>query len=137
MPRLSEQLRKELYLESLKKRVRYLYIYGESHPSERELIAAKLDGFLEAGGLLQICGTDVLQKLIDDEHLSIFGMSRQERALRKEEMGPSDDADWSVYDAPSSERVAKRRKTRSYSTARKEKSYQVFGDQTAPKKATS
>ena len=40
MPRLSDQLKKELYLESLRKRVRHLFVYGESHPSEKELIAA-------------------------------------------------------------------------------------------------
>ena len=109
MPRLSESLKKELYLESLRKRVRHLYTYGESHPSEIPLITAKLDGFLEAAGLLQIVNKSDLQKLIDDEHAAIFEVSRKERSRQKQEEGSLGEADWSAYDAPALERVDRRR----------------------------
>ena len=105
MPRLSETLRKELYLESLRKRVRYLYTYGESHPSEKPLIAAKLDGFLEAAGLIQILHKDDLQQIIDEEHLAIFGVSRQERLRLKQEEGSYTSLDWSAYDTPALQRA--------------------------------
>ena len=128
MPRLSEQLKKELYLESLRKRVRHLYIYGESHPAEKDLIAAKLDGFVEAALLLQICGKGVLQKLIDEEHFTIFGISRDERDRRKLQLDGSEDADWSAYDAPAAERIAKRRAPRAYyaSEARRSNEVQTY-----------
>jgi len=105
MPRLSDQLKKELYLESLRKRVRHLFVYGESHPSEKELIAAKLNGFLEVASLIQICSRDELQKVIDEEHLSIFGLSRGERSKRLSDEGALGEADWSVYDTPATGRV--------------------------------
>ena len=117
MPRISEQLRKDLFLESLRKRVRHLYIFGESHPAERELIAAKLDGFLEAALMLRICTKDEAQRLIDDEHLAIFEMSRVERAEVRAQMGLEDLPDWTPYEAPATERVTqKRRRARRYSS---------------------
>ena len=122
MPRISEQLRKEIFIESLRKRVGHLYVYGESHPDEKDLIAHKLDGFLEAGLLLQIFSKDQLQRIIDEEHVTIFGMSREERAKRRQQEGTSpESADWSAYDAPASERVMKkRRQPRSYAFSKRE-----------------
>ena len=121
MARISEHLKKELYLESMRKRVRRLYVYGESHPDEKDLIAHKLDGFLEAGLLLQIFSKDQLQKVIDDEHVTIFGMSREERVKKRQEEGTSTESpDWSAYDAPATERVMKkRRQPRSYASSKK------------------
>ena len=49
MALISESIRKEIFVESLKKRVTKLYTYGESHPSEKSALTANLDGFLEAG----------------------------------------------------------------------------------------
>ena len=110
MARLSEQLKKELYLESIRKRARHLYVYGESHPDEKDLIAHKLDGFLEAGLLLQIFNKDQLQQVIDEEHVTIFGMSRKERVKKRQQEGISPaSADWSAYDAPATERVMQKR----------------------------
>ena len=122
MPRISEQLRKEIFIESLRNRVDHLYVYGESHPDEKDLIARKLDGFLEAGLLLQIFSKDQLQKVIDEEHLTIFGMSREERAKKRQQEGTSpESADWSAYDAPATERVIKkRRQPRSYASSKKD-----------------
>ena len=121
MARLSKELRRDIYIESLRKRLRHFYTFGESHPSEKGAISAKLDGFLEAGTLLQICSKEELQQLIDTEHLAIFGISRSERSKRREEEGLLEDADWSGYDAPASERLARRRsRPRGYFTKKKE-----------------
>ena len=137
MPRLSEQLKKELYLESFRKRIRHLYIYGESHPAEKDLMAAKLDGFVEAALLLQICGKDVIQKLINEEHFTIFGMSRDERDRRKLNADGSEDADWSAYDAPAVERIAKRRAPRAYCAPKARRSNEIQADALALKRISS
>ena len=122
MPRISEQLRKELLIESLRKRVRHLYIYGESHPKEKPEMVAKLDGFLEAASLLRVCGTDDLQEVIDEEHLAIFGLSRLERAERRAAEDEVDKADWSVYEAPALDRLpARGKRARRYSYSPKSK----------------
>ena len=115
MPRISEKLRKDLLLESLRQRVRHLYIYGESHPAERELIVSRLDGFMEAAFLIRICSRDEAQRLIDEEHYAIFGTSRAERIALSRQHGLSDTPDWSPYDAPATERMSlKRRRARRY-----------------------
>ena len=121
MPRISEQLRKEIFIESLRNRVGHLYVYGESHPDEKDLIAHKLDGFLEAGLLLQIFSKDQLQQVIDEEHVNVFGMSREERAKKMQKEGISPESvDWSAYDAPASERVMKKRSLpRSYASSKR------------------
>ena len=115
MPRISEQLRKDLFFDALRKRVRHLYIYGESHPLERELIAAKLDGFLEAALMLRICSKDEAQRLIDEEHLAIFEMSRGERATLRRQQGLTNVPDWTPYETPSAERISsKKHRARRY-----------------------
>ena len=106
MPRLSEQLRKDFFLESLRKRVRHLYIFGESHPEEKELIASKLEGFLEAGLMLRICSRDEVQRLIDQEHRDIFDLSRAERIALRRQQGLMDVPDWTPYESPATERIS-------------------------------
>ena len=123
MPRISEQLRKDLFLESLRRRVRRLYTFGESHPGEKKLIAAKLDGFLEAALMLRICSKDEAQRLIDEEHLAIFEMSRAERAEGRAYKGLADAPDWTPYEAPATERVTpKRRRARPFSATSRARS---------------
>ena len=115
MPRISEQLRKDLFIESLRKRVRHFYIYGESHPSEKELIHAKLDGFLEAALLMKICPKEQIQQLIDTEHQAIFGLTRAQRSEIRSQQGLSDTPDWTPYEAPATERMSsKGRRARRY-----------------------
>jgi hypothetical protein len=115
MPRISEHVKKDLLMEALRRRIRHLYIYGESHPMERELIAAKLDGFLEAALLLRICTKDEAQRLIDEEHLAIFEMSRGERATLRRQQNLTNVPDWTPYETPSAERMSsKKRRARSY-----------------------
>jgi hypothetical protein len=124
--RISDQLRKELYIESLKKRLDYLYTYGESHPSEKELIVAKLDGFLEAAGLLQLFSKDELQRVIDERHFAIFGMTRSERARRNLGESDSEEADWTAYETPASQRIGKKRTPRSYSVPKRKTSSEIL-----------
>ena len=126
MVRISDQLRKELYIESLKKRLDYLYTYGESHPSEKELIVAKLDGFLEAAGLLQLFSKDELQRVIDERHFAIFGMTRSERARRNLGASDSEEADWTAYETPAAQRIGKKRTPRSYPVPKRKTSSEIL-----------
>ena len=117
---------KSYYIESLKKRLDYLYTYGESHPSEKELIVAKLDGFLEAAGLLQLFSKDELQRVIDERHFAIFGMTRSERARRDLGESDSEEADWTAYETPASQRIMKRRTPRSYPVSKRKTSSEIL-----------
>lgn len=92
-----------------------MYIYGESHPAEKELIIAGVEGFLEAALMLRICTKDEAQRLIDEEHLTIFEMSRGERAMLRRQQGLTNVPDWTPYETPSAERMSsKKRRARRY-----------------------
>jgi len=137
MPRLSESLKKELYIESLRKRLRHLYSYGESHPKERSLIAARLDGFIEASAVLQICSKSELQSLIDEEHFAAFGMSLVQRSEVREKELSDDEPNWSGYDTPAFERGTMRRgQPRKYSSKGRDRkcSPQKISKQRHPKR---
>ena len=106
MPRISEDIRKQTYLEGMVKRLQKLYVYGEAHPDEKPALEANLEGFVEAGLLIRLVTRAELQEVIDAQHIKIFGMSREQR--KKEKAGASDNAelerDWSGYDLPPSSR---------------------------------
>jgi len=84
-----------------------LYTYGESHPKEKDLLKAKLDGFIEAGLVLKHATKEELQLVIDKTHLEISGMTRAERAAAKDTDNTAFEPDWSGYDVPPLQRNKK------------------------------
>ena len=77
-----------------------LYAYGEAKPPAREQLWHEITGFLKAGELLGNFTTEELQVIIDEEHLTAFGITREERQL-KQKLAPDDDEqDWDKYDVP-------------------------------------
>lgn len=109
MPRISEEVRKQTFLDGVANRLQRLYVYGEAHPNEKQGIEANLDGYFEAGLLIQLVTRAELQEVIDAQHLKIFGMSREQRkkdteALAKKERS---EPDWSGYDLPPGSRQRK------------------------------
>ena len=120
MPRLSEGLKKDLYLDSLRRRVRHFFTYSEGSSGEKELLAQRLQGFFEAGSILRVCHENELTRIFDEEHLSIFGISQAERLQQQEEDGATAEIDWTIYDPPALERIRVRRgRPRRYSAQRK------------------
>ena len=102
MPRISEDVRKHAFLDGVAKRLQNLYVYGEAHPDEKPVIEANLDGYFEAGLLVKLVTRAELQKVIDAQHLKVFGMSREERKKKRQALEGSQEgaSDWSVYDLP-------------------------------------
>jgi len=77
-----------------------LYAFGEAKPPAREQLWHEITGFLEAGELLGNFTTEELQAIIDEEHITAFGMTREERQL-KQNLAPDDvEQDWDKYDVP-------------------------------------
>ena len=98
--RLSDSLRKELYIERAQKKLAKLYSYGDAEPEVRKKLADQLDGYFEAALLMKMLDKQVLQALIDEEHYKAFGMTQEERKMEKQLEGEDSVVDWSRYELP-------------------------------------
>jgi hypothetical protein len=99
-PPISPEKRKERYLEAVRDKMVKLYAYGEAKPPAREQLWHEITGFLEAGKVLSNITTEELQAIIDEEHITAFGITREERQLRQKLATEDDEQDWDRYDVP-------------------------------------
>jgi hypothetical protein len=99
-PPISPEKRKERYLETLRDKMAKLYAYGEAKPPAREQLWHEITGFLKAGELLGGFMTEELQAIIDEEHVTAFGITREERQLKQKLAKTDDEQDWDKYDVP-------------------------------------
>ena len=67
-----------------------LYAYGDAKPPARQQFWHEITGFLEAGKVLSNVTTEELQAIIDEEHITAFGITREERQL-KQKLAKTDD----------------------------------------------
>lgn len=105
------------FLRELKALTNELYSLGDftSLDPDRALLEAKLDGFIEAGLLIEVVTRDEMQQVIDDCHFSVFAESRADRRERltsknaaQDKAGDEDSElpDWESYDSPAIDRVS-------------------------------
>ena len=66
----------------------------------RNKLEYNIQGYLEAGIICGLITKDEIQKIIDQEHFTIFNMTREERRekLKLKTNGP--EIDWSIYEVP-------------------------------------
>ena len=77
-----------------------LYAYGDAKPSAREQLWQEITGFLEAGKALSNLTSEDLQANIDEEHITAFGIAREERRLKQKRAKTDVEQDWDKYDVP-------------------------------------
>ena len=77
-----------------------LYAYGEAKPSAREQLWHEITGFLEAGKVLSNLTSEDLQANIDEEHITAFGIPREECRLKQKLAKTDVEQDWDKYDVP-------------------------------------
>ena len=113
----SKHLAKADFIRELKSLTTQLYAIGDSSSKEPRwaVLSSKLDGFIEAGLLLQVANRTELQRHIDEIHFHVFGETREARRERKESLSQSHDSedpvnqpDWSELDSPAYERNSKK-----------------------------
>ena len=77
----SVHLAKADFLRQLKKMTLELYQLGDftSANPDRALLSKKVEGFIEAGLLIEVVTRDEAQKEIDLCHINVFGEPRLER----------------------------------------------------------
>ena len=99
-PPISLEKRKERYLEAVRDKMAKLYAYGEAKPPARQQLWREITGFLKAGELLGNFTTEELQTIIDEEHITAFGITREERQLKQKLAAEDVEQDWDKYDVP-------------------------------------
>ena len=99
-PPISPDKRRERYLEAVRAKMVKLYAYGETKPPAREQLWHEITGFLKAGELLGGFMTEELQAIIDEENVTAFGITREERQLKQKLTTTDDEQAWDKYDVP-------------------------------------
>ena len=110
----SEYLARADFLRELRKLTTELYALGDftEEGSKRQRHEAKLNGFIDAGLLLEACSRGDMQEVIDQCHFEAFGESRGDRRERLTTDAPSESnegvaPDWDQFDSPAFERSKK------------------------------
>ena len=112
----SEHRARADFLRELRLFTRELYEFGDftCTDPDRALLEAKLNGFIEAGLLIDVVSRDDMQKVIDECHVAIFSETRTERRNRinsakgLSSVDAGDDealTNWDVYDSPAFDRA--------------------------------
>ena len=80
----SKYLAKADFLRQLAKHTKALYELGDftSDDPDRAKLSVKLEGFIEAGTLIEVATRDEIQAVIDKAHLAAFGEAREARRTR-------------------------------------------------------
>ena len=99
-PPINPEKRRERYLEAVRDKMVKLYAYGEAMPPSRQQLWHEITGFLKAGELLGNVTTEELQAIIDEEHITAFGITREERQLKQKLAAEDVEQDWDKYDVP-------------------------------------
>lgn len=69
-------------------------------PPARRQRYHEITGFLKGSELLGNFTTEELQAIIDEEHITAFDITREERQLKQKLTTADDEQDWDKYDVP-------------------------------------
>jgi hypothetical protein len=107
------------FLRDLRTLTTQLYDLGDftSTNPDRALLEKKIEGFIEAGLLIEVAARSDMQEIIDECHLKAFSETREERKKRlssdrAKSTDPAceepDTPNWGKYDSPTFDRVKDR-----------------------------
>ena len=74
-----KQTQKSKYIAGIKELLQLFYGTKDLNSTYRKKLEFKIDGFIAAGILIDLISKPELQTIIDTEHMSAFGMTRDER----------------------------------------------------------
>ena len=110
----SQHLAKADFLRQLATHAKELYELGDftSEDPKRALLSSKIEGYIDAGTLIEVVTPAEVQKVIDEAHLEKFGEERAARRLRileeRSKAGAAESSehepDWDQYDTPAKDR---------------------------------
>ena len=101
---LNIQYQKLKYIDGIKDRLRRFYSISDTKSDHRKMLSHEIDGYMEAGLLAEIIDKQELQRVIDEQHIAVFGISRQERRLEMNSILETAPDNWDIYDTPAIDR---------------------------------
>ena len=96
----NNQTQKYKYIAGIKELLQLFYGTKDLNSAYRKKLESKIDGFIAAGILIGLISKPELQKIIDAEHMSAFGMTRNERREKLKFQSKGVAIDWDIYDIP-------------------------------------
>ena len=94
------QTKKSKYIAGIKQLLQLFYGTKDLNSAYRKKLESKVDGFIAAGILIDLISKPELQTIIDTEHMSAFGMTRDERREKLKFQSKGVTVDWDIYDIP-------------------------------------
>lgn len=88
----------------MKDRLRRFYSISDTKSDHRKMLSHDIDGYMEAGLLIEILDKRELQSIIDEQHIAVFGITRQERRLEMKSNLETAPDNWDIYDTPAIDR---------------------------------
>ena len=101
---LNSHYQKLKYIDGMKDRLRRFYSISDTKSDHRKMLSHELDGYLEAGLLTEILDKRELQSIIDEQHIAVFGITRQERRLDTKSNLETAPDNWDKYATPAIDR---------------------------------
>ena len=105
---LNNQYKSIKFKQSVRELIREYYSSGDDKSEHTKKLKYKIEGFFEAGLLVDAATKEDIQLIVDEEHMAAFGMTRLERRAEKRANKNLDTIDWSIYDEPSVARKKQR-----------------------------
>ena len=96
----NNQTQKSKYIAGIKELLQLFYSTKDLNSAYRKKLESKIDGFIAAGILIGLISKPELQTIIDTEHMSAFGMTRNERREKLKFQSKGVAIDWDIYDIP-------------------------------------
>jgi hypothetical protein len=101
---LNSHYQKLKYIDGIKDRLRRFYSISDTKSDHRKMLSREIDGYMEAGLLTEILDKRELQSIIDEQHIAVFGITRQERRLETKSNLETAPDNWDIYDTPAIDR---------------------------------
>jgi hypothetical protein len=97
---LNDQYKSIKFKQSVRELVREYYGAEDDESEHTKKLKYKIEGFFEAGLLVDAATKEDIQLIVDEEHMAAFGMTRPQRRAEKKANKNLNTTDWAIYDEP-------------------------------------
>ena len=97
---LNDQYKSIKFKQSVRELIREYYSAKDDESEHTKKLKYKIEGFFEAGLLVDAATKEDIQLIVDEEHMAAFGITRLQRRAEKKINMDFDSIDWSIYDEP-------------------------------------
>ena len=102
---LNDQYKSIKFKQSVRELVHEYYSSGDDKSEHTKKLKYKIEGFFEAGLIVDAATKEDIQLIVDEEHMAACGMSRNDRRAMKKLTPSPITKDWSTFDAPAIDRL--------------------------------